>query len=90
MNGGERTITGEYPVASCTNPLCTRLFSEFERRIEKLERDETKAKLWEVLRRIEQDLANLKGRLVGYQFAGGLLGAIVGALAATVAMIALK
>jgi len=88
MGEMERAITGEYPL--CENAGCARAFRDIERRVEVLEKDETKEKLWSVLREIQQDLANLKGRQAGYLFAGGFLGAVVGALAAVVAALVIK
>jgi hypothetical protein len=90
MGDMERTITGEFPLPLCPNAGCARAFHDIERRLDVVEKDDTQAEMWKVLRKIEQDLEHMKGRLVGYQFAGALLGAIVGAMAAALVALALK
>lgn len=88
MGDMERTITGEFPL--CNNPGCARTFEDHERRIRDIERDKSVEELRALLMSIVADLANLKGRIVGYQFAGGLIGAIVGAMAAVLATMAFR
>ena len=79
-------ITPAYmpPIPSC-NPLCERRLDDLEEWRRSTERDETIRELWTVVRKLEQGVANLNGRLAGYLFAGGLIGTIVGALAAILA-----
>jgi tetrahydromethanopterin S-methyltransferase subunit B len=83
MGDMERAVTGEH--ALCANPGCAQQFRDFERRIRDLEDDETVKDLQKTLTSIEKQLENLKGRLGGYLFAGGLVGTIVGALVAVMA-----
>lgn len=83
MGDMERAITGEFPL--CNNPGCARTFEDHERRIRDLEKDKTVEELRTLLMSIVKDLENLKGRVAGYMFAGGLIGTIVGAMAAVLA-----
>lgn len=88
MGDMERTISGEYPL--CNNPGCARAFTDHDRRIRDLEQDETISRLQVTLTAIQADLAGLKGRIAGWQFAGTMLGAVVGAMAAALVAVLMR
>lgn len=58
---------------------CAERFEALEQRIEHMETSYDKS--WDVLQKIAQDTAHLKGRIAGYLLAASMLGSIVAFLA---------
>jgi len=83
MGDMEAATSGEWQL--CNNPGCARTFADHERRIRDIEKDETISELRATINKLALQFENMRGRLAGYMFAGGLVGTIVGAMAAVLA-----